>query len=89
MTDIKQRIAGYTRNVEQMRLANRYLKFGDDEALLRIGFSLEQIKRLKVPDASGRIGFQPVLLKRASQKIYDLKKRQAAIRAAGRKEQKQ
>ena len=81
MSDLDNRISGYTRNVEQMKLANRYLRFGDDAALAAIGFTPEQIERLKVPDAAGHIGFQPVLLKRANQKIYDLKKRRAAMAA--------
>lgn len=82
MTDLEQRISGYTRNAEQMRLANRYLRSGDDDALMAIGYTPEQIERLKIPDTLGHIGFPPVLLKRTNQKIYVLKKRRASMVAA-------
>lgn len=71
---IKQRIAGYERNRQQMRLANRYLARGNDQGLREMAFTDAQIAKLKEPDLHGKIGFSPDLIRRATQRIYELKK---------------
>ncbi len=71
---IREKIKGYERNRQQMRLANRYLAHGHDQGLKEMAFTEEQIAKLKEPDLHGRIGFAPDLIRRATQRIYELKK---------------
>jgi hypothetical protein len=75
--EIRDKITGYTRNRQQMRLANRYLSRGNDAGLREMGFTGEQIVKLKEPDLHGKIGFHPDLIRRATQRIYELKKQLA------------
>lgn len=71
---IREKIKGYERNRSQMRLANRYLARGYDQGLKEMAFTEEQIAKLKEPDLNGKIGFAPDLIRRATQRIYELKK---------------
>lgn len=69
----REQIAGHERIIEQYRLANRHLKYGNDAGLRAMGFTEAQIAKLKEPDLSGRIGFSPELIRRAQRKIRELK----------------
>lgn len=66
---LDEKIAGYTRNIEQYRLANRHLKYGNDAGLRAMGYSEEQIANLK---ADGK-GYPPSLIRRYQQRARELK----------------
>lgn len=72
---IADRLDGFKRNHQQMRLVNRFLKAGNDAGLLGMGFTADQIARLKVPDLKGCIGFAPVTLRNNAASIARLKER--------------
>lgn len=67
--ELETRIAGYARNVQQMRLANRHLKYGNDAGLRAMGYTEEQIAKLK---ADGT-GYTPDIIRRAQVKLRELK----------------
>ena len=56
-----------------MQLANRMLRKGNTQALLALGFSADDVEKLKQPDANGQIGFADYTLRSISDKIADLK----------------
>ena len=75
---IEERIAALRRNIQQMRLTNRYLRFGNEAGLKSMGYSMDHIARLKEPDLTGHVGYNPELIRRAHQTIRELKQRARA-----------
>lgn len=73
--EIEARLDGLKRNRREMRLANRFLRSGNDAGLLEMGFTADQIARLKIPDNKGCIGFAPVTLRNQAAHIGRLRER--------------
>lgn len=80
--EIEARLDGLKRNRREMRLANRFLRSGNDDGLLAMGFTRSQIARLKVPDPKGCIGFAPVTLKNTVANIGRLRERLENLKEA-------
>ncbi len=58
-----------------MKVTNKALRSNDDDALLKIGYSVEAIAKLKEPDCFNNIGFASYTLTNISAEIRRLKKR--------------
>lgn len=69
------RIAALNRQRQTMRLANQFLRSGNDAALARLGFTQDQVSRLREPDAEGVIGFSPVTIRNIRARILRLQAR--------------
>ena len=73
--EIRMRVQALRRQRETMKLANRFLRAGNDAGLLSLGFTAEHIARLKVPDVTGAIGFSHATLRNIGAKIHQLQGR--------------
>lgn len=78
---IGARLDGLKRNHDQMKLANRYLRSGNDAGLKQMGFDETQIASLKKPDMLGRVGFDDGDLKNSTATIARLEKRLQVLSA--------
>lgn len=58
MTDLEKRIATMISHRNHYSLVNALLKRGNEDGLRAIGYTDEQIAKLKQPDARGRIGYE-------------------------------
>ncbi len=74
---------------ERMKKANRAIRKGDDQKLLEMGYTSQQIKKLKEPDYLGRIGYPDYELTNNRQNNTRIKKRIEELEAASEREYKE
>lgn len=78
---ILRRIAKLEASQTTMKRANAAIRKKDDDALVRLGFSDEQIAKLKLPDFGGRVGFPGYALTNNNANIRRLRLRLAELAA--------
>ncbi|WP_029921967.1 DUF3560 domain-containing protein [Nevskia soli] len=79
VTKLKAQVQELEARQEQMKAANRALRYGDDSGLQALGFSATQIIELKKPDFCGRTGFPDYALKNNGANIRRVQRRIEAL----------
>ena len=72
---LKEKLQKLEASRDKMKVTNKALRSNDDDALLKIGYSVEAIAKLKEPDCFNNIGFASYTLTNISAEIRRLKKR--------------
>ncbi len=76
---ITDRLRALERQHGMMKLANRFLKFGNDAGLLAAGWNPDQIAKMKQPALSGEVGFPAYMLSNSNANMTRLRKRLASL----------
>lgn len=74
MTDHENRLEALLRHRNHYTLVNALLRRGDDRGLRSIGYTAEQIAKLKEPDLLGRQGYEGQI-RNTAEKIRRLRRR--------------
>lgn len=82
MTDLEARLATLKRHRDHYALVNLLLRQGNDQGLRTLGYTDEQIGRLREPDARGRIGFAGSA-ENTRKRIHRLRRRIGALVSCG------
>jgi len=85
---LKEKLAKLEASQEQMKAANKLIKKGDDEGLIKMGYTPEQIAKLNEPDYCGRVGYPSYQLSNNNAVIRSTKKRIEALEKMAQVEDK-
>jgi hypothetical protein len=86
---IAERLRTLERHHEMMLLANRFIRTGNDEGMVKAGWTVEQIAKLKEPALGGEKGFPAYALTNSNANMLRLRKRLASLNAAKTRETKE
>ena len=76
---LEARLASMEREYMRMKMANRYLRSGDHDAMRQEGWSNPEIKELSKPYLKGRMGFPPSQIRNALEAIRRVRGRIRAL----------